>query len=154
MSENLENLSPRLATRLRGLAAPPEVDIENMSEEEFEKHWAASGLHVSPNAQKQFDGVLEKALARQRLEQARTAMTAQKQEPAWLSAVKAGIAALSLDEVRRRLRESLSMPGIETAVYARNLEETTEENLRSLLLDLERTKHAETTDHSSPGDGV
>ena len=154
MSENFDNLSPRLAIRLRSLSAPPSPDIEHLSEADFEKYRADSKLHISPKAQKQFNDLLEFAKARQRLEHAKQDLAKQKQKPDLLAGWEAAIASLSLDEVRKRLRECLSMPGIETAVYARKLEENNEADLRSLLLDLERTKNAEGTDNSGTGRSV
>jgi hypothetical protein len=129
-----------------------DIDIEHLSEEEFEKVWAVSGLKMSKKAEGQFAEILEACIAKLRLEAARKQRQAdQEDRPSMIDRMRV-IAEMTIDEVRRRL-SALSDPGLDNAVYARKLEECTEEDLRSLLLDLERANETSRGEDSSPGHG-
>ncbi len=156
MSENLENLTPGLAIRLKALTAPESPEIEKMSEAEFAEYWKTAGHHISPKVEKAFKAVLEDAETQLRLQDAREKFARKTARPAWLDSIKGAIDAMPLAEVIKELREKLSTPGMGAEVYARKLEETPEEDLRSMLLDLERAKkqHGEGSDNSGPGTGV
>jgi hypothetical protein len=154
--ENLDNLSPALAMRLRALSAPETPDINSMSAEQFDAFWKESGLHISPKNEKAFNTLVENVESRIRLEDARAKLNEPFFSASLLNTAKAAIASLPIAEVRRRLEEYLSMPGIGAAVYARKLEDAPEDDLRSMLLDLERVKgeNAERNDNQVSGDGV
>ena len=110
-----------------------------MPDEEFLAAWEKSGFTISNQAQSRFDELLEGAKAQVRLEEARKLREADQQGAGFLDKAKE-FAALSIEEVRRRLGELLSSPGMDSAVYARKLEESTEDDLRTMLVDLERAK--------------
>jgi hypothetical protein len=140
MSDNFDNLSPHLSIRLNAFSAKPIAKIEDLSEAEFQELWKTSGLKVTPENQTRFNALLDFAKGRQRLEAAKQLLIEKQPDSTWKRMLEASIAALSLDEVLKQLRDSLSMPGVAPQVYARKLEETSEADLRSMLFDLERTK--------------
>ena len=154
LTENFDNLIPRLARRLKSLDVSEYINIDNLSSEEFENYWNKAKINISPNAKRDFERVLEKAQALQRLEKARQGLKSLTTQTTWLHSAKDAIAALPLKEVIRRLCESTSMPGVNAAVYARKLEETTEEDLRSLLLDQERLNYESAIKSQSPGSSI
>jgi hypothetical protein len=154
-SESLDNLTPSLAIRLHELSSADSPDIAGMSEEEFEGFCKTEGIHFSDRAAKRFLTVLEEAEARLRLEKARARLGLKKDSLDLVEALRTRIAALPIAEVVRKLKERLSSPGVPAGVYARNLETSTEEDLRSMLLDLERsTPHEEARDNQSTGDSL
>jgi hypothetical protein len=154
--ENLDNLSPALAIRLRAMSAPETPDIDSMSPEKFDAFWKQSGLRISPKNEKAFQSLLENMEARIRLEDARAGLADPLSTTSWRDAAKAVIDALPLTEVIKRLKEGLSMPNVGAEVFARKLDDATEDDLRSMLLDLERVKdgNAKGTDNPGTGDGV
>ncbi len=81
MSENLENLTPGLAIRLKALSARESPEIEKMSEAEFAEYWKRADHHISPKVAKAFKSVLEDAEARLRLQDARKNTPANRRVP-------------------------------------------------------------------------
>lgn len=139
MSDDINHISPRLMRRLGTLDNVPAVNDDSLSDDEFLAAWKKSGFTVSKQAQSRFDELLEAAKAQVRLEEARKLREADHQTAGFLDKAKE-FAALSIEEVRQRIGELLSSPGMDAAVYARKLEESTEDDLRSMLVDLERAK--------------
>lgn len=151
-SESLDNLTPSLAIQLHELSSTDSPDIAEMSEEQFEEFCKTEGIHFSDRAAKKFSAVLEAAEARLRLEKARTRLGMKKDGQDLVESLRTRIAGLPIAEVIRKLKERLSSPGVPAGVYARNLESATEEDLRSMLLDLERsTPDEEARDNKSSG---
>jgi len=141
-----EDILPALAMRLEEMNSGPILDFESMSAEQLDVYCNAHGICISPKGQRRFDSILEGVLGKIRLEDAEVKLVARQNTLSALDALKRTIAAMPLAEVLRELKGRMSVPGMAAEVYARNLEQTTEEDLRTLLLDLERGRLNEGTE--------
>ncbi len=141
------NIPPKLARMFVSLQSHPEFDFENMPEKEFEKIWSDSGIKVSDQSQQQFSDLLELHQGRANMERARkNRIQQQANQPSDLLSHRiASISKLTIQEVIDKIKE-LTKSDSQRSVFARGLENKNEEDLRSLLLDLERLEENETSD--------
>ena len=141
------DIPPKLARMFVSLQSHPEFDFENMPEKEFEKIWSESGIEVSDQSQQQYSDLLELHQGRANMERARKIRIQRQANPAsdHLSHRVASISKLTIQEVVDKIKE-LTKSDSKRSVFARALENKNEEDLRSLLLDLERLEENETSD--------
>ena len=141
------NIPPKLARKFVSLQSHPNFDFEGMPKKEFEKIWTESGISVSDESRQLFSDLVEFHQGRANIETARKLRRQQqaKQNSEELSHRIASISKLTIQEVIARIK-ALTKPETERSVFARGLENKNEEDLRSLLLDLERLEENETSD--------
>lgn len=138
--DNFEINPPILSMQFAAYVAEEEPDFDSMSLDEIREYLTANKIHISDKQRKNFANLLEEVGGKIRLEEAREKRANKSTVRDIAASIAEKIGALSRSELLQELREKLSAPGMSNEVYARGLEETPDEDLRSLLLDLERTK--------------